>query len=88
MSAQTNSGDSSLNNQPERDASKLTSAGLSNPNQPPVPTDDQPKGKAPVDKKGDTWGGGIPGHNSEFKYMTNLYFLFILLFLFAFLHAK
>ena len=76
MSTQPRHDNTSLNNQPERDASKLAASeatdilGKNQSTQSAIPTDTNntsTQEKAPVDRHGDTWGGGIPGHNSEFK---------------------
>ncbi|CAF1163172.1 unnamed protein product [Rotaria sordida] len=80
MSTQQHNADSSLNNLPERNASKLTSSGASfgstdvtgsgtgkGGSIPTYTNETSTQEKAPIDKHGDTWGGGIPGHNQEFK---------------------
>ena len=80
MAAQQHKTDSSLNNLPERNDNKLTSGGASmgstnvtgsgHDKEGSIPTDTgkaNTQAKAPIDKHGDTWGGGIPGHNHQFK---------------------
>jgi len=79
MSTQQHPNDSSLNNQPERDARKLIS-GISGGSTGIIGSDqgkersiiadtdkDNAQEKTPINKHGDTWGGGISGHNTEFK---------------------
>ena len=77
MSAQQHKIDSSLNNLPENNASKSTTSGSSSgltgvigntkANQGSIPTDTSNTNDAPLDKHGDSWGGGIPGHNNQCK---------------------
>ena len=80
MSTQQHKTDSSLNNLPERNANKSTSTGASMGSTDvisggPGKEDSIPTGigknttqeQAPLDKHGDTWGGGIPAHNNQFK---------------------
>jgi len=79
MSTQQHNIDSSLNNLPERNA-RLTSTGSSSDSigdinsqidkKIPIPTDtwkNNAEEQGPIDKQGDTWGGGISGYNHEFR---------------------
>jgi hypothetical protein len=77
MSTQQHKGDSSLNNLPESNAAKsstagtatsVTDSGKSTEASTSLGTDNtSAKEKAPIDKHGDTWGGGISHQNKEFK---------------------
>jgi len=79
MSTQEHYISSSLNNLPEHNArlmSSGTSAGsIGDMNSPidreiPIPTDtwkNNAEEQGPIDKQGDTWGGGISGYNHEFR---------------------
>jgi hypothetical protein len=80
MSAQQHNADSSLNNLPERNASKLTSSGAplgstdvigsNQRKEESIPTETKEANtqkKAPIDKHGDTFGGGISFVNKQVK---------------------
>ena len=76
MSTQQHNIDSSLNNLPEINARKSASIGsigiIGNEKGKeeliPLGTDDTyVQYNAPIDKHGDTWGGGIPGYNHEYR---------------------
>jgi len=68
MSTQQHHNDSSLNNQPERDANKLANAGITNSSTDTITNEkDTEKKSAPLDKQGDTWTGGIPFVNKQVK---------------------
>ena len=62
---------SSLNNQPERDFEKLSSnpTGIlpnDKSSEPSIPKETE-KTNVPLDKHGDTWGGGISFENKQVK---------------------
>jgi len=79
MSTHQRNIDSSLNNLPERDAWNLISGsssgstgiiihGHGKEGSIPMDMDNTNEQKqAPIDKHGDTWGGGISGHSKQFK---------------------
>jgi hypothetical protein len=80
MSTNQHKADSSLNNLPETNAAKIVSSGTSGSSADvigsgkgkegsiPTGTDNtNEQHDAPNNKHGDSWGGGIPGHNSQFK---------------------
>jgi hypothetical protein len=68
MSTQQYHIDSSLNNEPERDANKLSNAGITNTSTCTVNNEeDTEKSNAPIDKQGDTWAGGISFVNKQVK---------------------
>lgn len=60
--------DSSLNNLPEKHvAQPATKLGSTNASASPNTDNNDIQEKAPIDKHGDTWGGGIPHENKQFK---------------------
>lgn len=77
MSAHEHKIDTSLGNLPERNARKETtnapSIGLTDVNnikQESIEKDTEKVSKqeeSPIDKHGDTWGGGITAHHNQFK---------------------
>jgi hypothetical protein len=68
MSTQQHHNDSSLNNQPERDANKLANANITNSSTGTITNEkDTEKKSTPLDKQGDTWTGGITFVNKQVK---------------------
>jgi hypothetical protein len=80
MSTQQHNVDSSLNNLPERNATKpansetlgsstgaVASVQGKGGSIPAGTEDTSAQYNTPIDKHGDTWGGGIPGHNNQFR---------------------
>jgi len=80
MSTSQHNTDSSLNNLPERNATKLTSSGASAGSigainseidkEKSIPTDTKKNNEeeqVPIDKHGDTWGGGNTTYHHEFR---------------------
>ncbi len=66
MSIQRHYNDTSLNNEPERDARQLAYAGISSIGQNETnEIEDTEKNDAPINKQGDTFGGGISFHNRQ-----------------------
>ena len=60
--------DSSLNNLPERHAAQpTTKLGSNDTATSPNTQNNSIEEKVPIDKHGDTWGGGIPHENKQFK---------------------
>jgi hypothetical protein len=69
MSTKQHHNDSSLTNEPERDANKLANARISSGSTGAEGSIESytEKNNAPIDKQGDTLGGGISFQNKEFK---------------------
>jgi hypothetical protein len=76
MSTSQHKADSSLNNLPEKNSSNSATSGIAGAigsdkgKEGSIQTDSDKtdtQQKAPIDKHGDSWGGGIPGHNNQFK---------------------
>lgn len=70
MSSPSHKSDSSLNNLPENNAVKTTSnlIDTNKTKEKLIPTGNDKTNveqNTPIDKHGDSWGGGIPGHNKQ-----------------------
>jgi hypothetical protein len=96
MSSPSHKADSSLNNLPENNTAKTTSNlfDTNQTNDKLIPTGNDKTNveqNTPIDKHGDSWGGGIPGHKQTniliyLIYTESTFFLLFKLGLFILKH--